>query len=222
MTSSATSSAIRRGAHAGPRRCTSLESAKASACSSAGPLALGTLTGYGVALARADRPRDASLAMPAPTPAIQSVPAVARRAHRGSRQRPRVPSIRVRDPVSAAWSRSPYSRASAREREINLLLADSVSFMYALSVGGLNQLEILRAMATAEGPTTARCLRSFRASSTRRSNFRDRLPERDPTAVDGTSDETRDHADVLSIKSTPVWRLPGGQRKSTFARQSRA
>ena len=44
----------------------------------------------------------------------------------------------------------PYSRASSREREINLLLADSVSFMYALSVGGLNQLEILRAMATAE------------------------------------------------------------------------
>jgi flagellar protein FlaJ len=44
----------------------------------------------------------------------------------------------------------PYSRSSSREREINLLLADSVSFMYALSVGGLNQLEILRAMATAE------------------------------------------------------------------------
>ncbi|SNR51150.1 type II secretion system F family protein [Halorubrum vacuolatum] len=44
----------------------------------------------------------------------------------------------------------PYSRASAREREINLLLADAVSFMYALSVGGLNQLEILRAMANAE------------------------------------------------------------------------
>ncbi len=44
----------------------------------------------------------------------------------------------------------PYSRSSSREREINLLLADSVSFMYALSVGGLNQLEILRAMADAE------------------------------------------------------------------------
>ncbi|MFC5278722.1 type II secretion system F family protein [Halorubrum rubrum] len=44
----------------------------------------------------------------------------------------------------------PYSRSASREREINLLLADSVSFMYALSVGGLNQLEILRAMATAE------------------------------------------------------------------------
>ncbi len=44
----------------------------------------------------------------------------------------------------------PYSKASAREREINMLLADSISFMYALSVGGLNQLEILRAMAHAE------------------------------------------------------------------------
>ncbi|MFB6301726.1 MAG: type II secretion system F family protein [Haloferacaceae archaeon] len=44
----------------------------------------------------------------------------------------------------------PYSRASSREREINMLLTDAVSFMYALSVGGLNQLEILEAMAQAE------------------------------------------------------------------------
>nr|WP_244605481.1 hypothetical protein [Halorhabdus rudnickae] len=34
----------------------------------------------------------------------------------------------------------PYFRASAREREINVMLSDAVSFMYALSVGGLNQL----------------------------------------------------------------------------------
>jgi len=44
----------------------------------------------------------------------------------------------------------PYFRASSREREINVLLSDSVSFMYALSVGGMNQLEILRAMAKAD------------------------------------------------------------------------
>ena len=44
----------------------------------------------------------------------------------------------------------PYSRASARKREINMLLTDSVSYMYALSVGGLNQLEILEAMAEAD------------------------------------------------------------------------
>ncbi|WP_323676725.1 type II secretion system F family protein [Halorubellus sp. PRR65] len=44
----------------------------------------------------------------------------------------------------------PYSRASSRNREINMLLTDAVSFMYALSVGGLNQLEILEAMAAAE------------------------------------------------------------------------
>jgi flagellar protein FlaJ len=44
----------------------------------------------------------------------------------------------------------PYFRASAREREINILLADAVSFMYALSVGGMNQLEILQAMAKAD------------------------------------------------------------------------
>ncbi|WP_435143873.1 type II secretion system F family protein [Halobaculum sp. P14] len=44
----------------------------------------------------------------------------------------------------------PYQRANTREREINMLLADSVSFMYALSVGGLNQLEILESMAKAD------------------------------------------------------------------------
>ncbi|MFP4626348.1 MAG: type II secretion system F family protein [Natronomonas sp.] len=44
----------------------------------------------------------------------------------------------------------PYFITDSREREINVLLSDSVSFMYALSVGGLNQLEILQAMAKAE------------------------------------------------------------------------
>ncbi|WP_435077909.1 type II secretion system F family protein [Halococcus sp. AFM35] len=44
----------------------------------------------------------------------------------------------------------PYFRASSRKREINMLLADSVSFMYALSIGGLNQLEIFEAMARAD------------------------------------------------------------------------
>ena len=44
----------------------------------------------------------------------------------------------------------PYNRASERKREINMLLPDAVSFMYALSIGGLNQLEILEAMAKAD------------------------------------------------------------------------
>ncbi len=44
----------------------------------------------------------------------------------------------------------PYLESDARKREINVLLSDSVSFMYALSVGGLNQLEILQAMAKAD------------------------------------------------------------------------
>jgi flagellar protein FlaJ len=44
----------------------------------------------------------------------------------------------------------PYLDSGARKREINVLLSDSVSFMYALSVGGLNQLEILEAMAKAD------------------------------------------------------------------------
>ncbi|MFD1512054.1 type II secretion system F family protein [Halomarina rubra] len=44
----------------------------------------------------------------------------------------------------------PRLTAGARRREINILLADAVSFMYALSIGGMNQLEILRAMAEAD------------------------------------------------------------------------
>ena len=44
----------------------------------------------------------------------------------------------------------PYMRSSGREREINMLLPDAVSFMYALSIGGLNQLEILEAVAKAD------------------------------------------------------------------------
>jgi len=44
----------------------------------------------------------------------------------------------------------PYIRASGREREINTLLPDTIAFMYALSVGGMNQLEIVRATARAD------------------------------------------------------------------------
>jgi flagellar protein FlaJ len=44
----------------------------------------------------------------------------------------------------------PYMRANARRREINMLLPDAVSFMYALSVGGLDQMAILEAIAEAE------------------------------------------------------------------------
>jgi len=43
----------------------------------------------------------------------------------------------------------PYFRAGGRRREINTLMPDGIAFMYALSVGGLNQLEILKAMAKA-------------------------------------------------------------------------
>ena len=44
----------------------------------------------------------------------------------------------------------PRIRASGRKRKINMLLPDAVSFMYALSVGGLNQLETIEAMARAD------------------------------------------------------------------------
>ena len=111
--------------------------------------ALGTLIGYGVFSLGLIDPTALSLGMPAPTPATRDL----------------LRSLVVPTAVLisglvfgsigfalgfGALVAVPYSRASSREREINLLLADSVSFMYALSVGGLNQLEILRAMATAE------------------------------------------------------------------------
>ena len=111
--------------------------------------ALGTAVGYGVFSLGLIDPETLSLGIPAPTSGAQAalrslvVPTAV------------LLSGLVFGSVGFALGFGgvvavPYSRASSREREINLLLADSVSFMYALSVGGLNQLEILRAMATAE------------------------------------------------------------------------
>lgn len=39
---------------------------------------------------------------------------------------------------------------SARERKINFLLPDAVAYMYALSIGGMNQLEIMESVANSE------------------------------------------------------------------------
>jgi flagellar protein FlaJ len=44
----------------------------------------------------------------------------------------------------------PYSRSSARKREIDALLPDAVSFMYALSLGGMSQVEIIETMAMSD------------------------------------------------------------------------
>lgn len=55
----------------------------------------------------------------------------------------------------------PYSVAGKRRREINTLLPDAVSFMYALSVGGMNQMEIIETMADAED-TYGEVSREFR------------------------------------------------------------
>ena len=52
--------------------------------------------------------------------------------------------------VFGAYIALPYSRASNREREINTLLPDAVSFMYALSLGGMSQVEIIETMAEAK------------------------------------------------------------------------
>ncbi len=43
-----------------------------------------------------------------------------------------------------------YFDASERKREINMILPDAVAFMYALSIGGMNQLDILEAVAKAD------------------------------------------------------------------------
>ena len=110
---------------------------------------LGTLVGYGVFSLGVLDPNTLSLGVPAPTPAVQAL----------LRSLVVPTAILLSGLVFGSFGFAlgfggvlaiPYSRASTREREINLLLADSVSFMYALSVGGLNQLEILRAMAKAE------------------------------------------------------------------------
>jgi len=111
--------------------------------------AIGTLVGFGVFSLGLIDASSLSLGIPAPTPAIQEllrslvVPTAV------------LISGLVFGSIGFALGFGglvaiPYSRASERKREINLLLADSVSFMYALSVGGLNQLEILRSMAEAE------------------------------------------------------------------------
>ncbi len=52
--------------------------------------------------------------------------------------------------VFGAYIARPYNRASRREREIDTLLPDAVSFMYALSLGGMSQVEIIETMAEAE------------------------------------------------------------------------
>ena len=44
----------------------------------------------------------------------------------------------------------PFYRAGERRRRINMLLPDAIAYMYALSIGGLNQYEILQAMARAD------------------------------------------------------------------------
>ena len=52
--------------------------------------------------------------------------------------------------VAGTYLLQPYSQAGARRREIDTLLADAVSFMYALSLGGMSQVEIIETMAGAE------------------------------------------------------------------------
>lgn len=48
------------------------------------------------------------------------------------------------------YTKYPSMNANSRAREINVLLPDVLSYMYALSIGGLNQIEIFKAVADAE------------------------------------------------------------------------
>ena len=52
--------------------------------------------------------------------------------------------------VFGSYIARPYSRAGTRKREIDALLPDAVSFMYALSLGGMSQIEIIETMAEAD------------------------------------------------------------------------
>ena len=63
--------------------------------------------------------------------------------------------------VFGSYVALPYSRASTRRREINTLLPDAVSFMYALSLGGMSQVEIIETMAKSED-TYGEVSREFR------------------------------------------------------------
>lgn len=49
-----------------------------------------------------------------------------------------------------AYAKYPSISSNSRAREINVLLPDVLSYMYALSIGGLNQIEIFKAVADAE------------------------------------------------------------------------
>lgn len=93
--------------------------------------------------------------------------------------------------------------ASAREREINLLMPDVVSYMYALSVGGMNQLEIIEAVADAEavyGEVSLEFESILRETTYFDTDYRSAIETR---AVETPSDELSQFlADMLSIINT--------------------
>ncbi|MCL9818405.1 type II secretion system F family protein [Natronocalculus amylovorans] len=110
---------------------------------------LGTVLGYGLFWAGVVNPASLSLGIPVSSPEIRTLlRSLAMPAFIG------ITGIVFGSIGFAAGFGSllaiPYSRADTRKREINMLLPDAIAFMYALSVGGLNQLEILEAMAEAD------------------------------------------------------------------------
>ncbi len=110
---------------------------------------LGTVLGYGLFWAGVVNPASLSLGIPVSSPEIRTLlRSLAMPAFIG------ITGIVFGSIGFAAGFGSllaiPYSRADTTKREINMLLPDAIAFMYALSVGGLNQLEILEAMAEAD------------------------------------------------------------------------
>ena len=63
--------------------------------------------------------------------------------------------------VTAIYIFRPRVNANSRKREINMLLPGAVAYMYALSVGGVNQIEIIESMAEEE-QTYGEVSREFR------------------------------------------------------------
>lgn len=63
-----------------------------------------------------------------------------------------------------------YMNVSSREREINILLPETIDYMFALSVGGMNQVEIMEEVANAED-TYGEVSREFQIILSNMSNF---------------------------------------------------
>ena len=110
----------------------------------------------------------------------------------------------------------PRLDANARSREINALLPDAISFMYALSIGGLNQIEILQSIANADN-TYGEVSEEFKIilNETQRFDSDYRNAIKDHAAQTPSKQLSRFLSDMLSILNT------GGDIESFLADKRR-